>query len=112
MDKEVADRVISEGLGMKLRMILERKKDNRMKGRLVGQGFWEDVTATGAHVDSPVANFASVRTLLFKSGRIGEVIASGDISKVSLMADEYPASAAPRYCYFKMYKGDLPGYGG
>ncbi len=105
VDKEVADRVISEGLGMKLRMILERKKDNRMKGRLVGQGFWEDVTATGAHVDSPVANFASVRTLLFKSGRTGEVIASGDISKAFLMADEYPASAAPRYCYFKMYKG-------
>ena len=86
---------------MKLRMILESKKDGRRKGRLVGQGFWEDVYTTGVHVDSPVAHFASVRALLFKTGRVGEVVASGDISKAFLMADEYPVNAEPRYCYFR-----------
>ncbi len=105
VDQETADRVLREGRAMKLRMILELKKDNRRKGRLVAQGFWEDVFTTGAHVDSPVASFASVRTLLFKTGQPGEVIASGDISKAFLMADEYPDSDEPRYCYFSMYKG-------
>ena len=63
------------------------------------------IYTTGAHVDSPVAHFASVRTLLFKTGVAGEVVASGDISKAFLMADEYPVDSAPRYCYFGMYKG-------
>ena len=105
MDSVTAERVLREGLGMKLRMILEAKRDGRKKGRLVGQGFWEDTTVTGIHVDSPVASFAAVRTLLFKTGRVGEVIASGDISKAFLMADEYPVTSEPGYCYFNMYKG-------
>ena len=35
---------LRENLAMRLRMILEAKKDGRMKGRLVGQGFLETVT--------------------------------------------------------------------
>ena len=57
---------------MKLRMMLESKKDGRRKGRLVGQGFWEDKGVTGAHNDRPVASFAAVRMLLFMSGEVGE----------------------------------------
>ena len=105
VDSETAERVIREGLGMKLRMILEHKKDGRRKGRLVGQGFWEDVDTTGLYVDSPVASFATVRSLLFKTGEYGEVIASGDMSKAFLKADEYPEGSEPRYVYFKMFKG-------
>ena len=105
VDLETQERVLREGTAMKLRMILELKKDSRRKGRLVGQGFWEDVGLTGMHVDSPVASFATVRTILFQAGRVGEVIASGDITKAFMMADEYPADAEPRYVRFSMYKG-------
>ena len=101
---EVASEVIEGELGMKLRMILEQKKDHRRKGRLVGQGFWEDVELTGEHVDSPVASFAVVRMLLFMSGCEGDVIASGDISKAFLKADEYPVDSLPRYVRFQLYK--------
>jgi hypothetical protein len=90
---------------MKLRMILEDKKDGRRKGRLLGQGFWEDVGVTRSNMDSPVASFEAVRMLLFCSGRVGEVIASGDISKAFLMADEYPEGSEPRYVRFRMHKG-------
>jgi hypothetical protein len=86
-------------------MILEHKKDGRRKGRLVGQGFWEDVCTTGQYVDSPVACFATVRSLLFMNGREGEVVGSGDMCKAFLKADEYPDDAPPRYVYFRMFKG-------
>jgi len=49
-----------------------------------------------------------VRMLLFMSGEVGEeqtVIASGDISKAFLKADEYPEGSEPRYVRFRMYKG-------
>ena len=57
---------------MKMRMILESKRDGRRKGRLVGQGFWEDRGVTSDHIDSPVASFAAVRMLLFMSEVEGE----------------------------------------
>ena len=39
VDAETKAKVLRENLAMRLRMILEAKKDGRMKGRLVGQGF-------------------------------------------------------------------------
>ena len=41
VDEETKAKVLRENLAMRLRMILEAKKDGRMKGRLVGQGFLE-----------------------------------------------------------------------
>jgi hypothetical protein len=106
VDETTRVKVLRECNAMKLRMILEHKKDGRRKGRLVGQGFWEDVGVTGSNIDSPVASFAAVRMLMFMSGGIGEVIATGDVSKAFLMADEYPADSEPRYVRFKMHKDD------
>jgi hypothetical protein len=63
---------------------------------------------TGDHIDSPVASFAAVRMLLFMAEVEGEeqtVVASGDISKAFLKADEYPEGSEPRYVRFRMYKG-------
>ena len=105
VDDETRDRVLRDGIGMRLRMILEMKKDLRKKGRLVGQGFWEGVGLTGMHVDSPVASFATIRTLLFKAGLVGEVIGSGDIGTAFLLSDDYPPDSEPRYVRFRMYKG-------
>ena len=59
----------------------------------------------GVHVDSPVASFAAVRMLLFMNGSEGDVIASGDVSKAFMKADEYPEGSAPRYVRYTMYKG-------
>ena len=83
-------------------MILERKGDGRKKGRLIGQGFLEGVEVTGTYVDSPMSSFAAVRMLLFMSGEVGDVIASGDISKALLQADEYPEGSEPRYVVYRM----------
>ena len=43
--------------------------------------------------------------LLFMSGAEGEVVASGDVSKAFLMADEYPIDSEPRYVSFRLYRG-------
>ena len=102
---EVAAEVLRGDLAMRLRMLLEAKSDGRMKGRLIGQGFWEGEEVTGVHVDSPVASFAAVRMLLFMNGKEGDVIASGDVSKAFLKADEYPEGSEPRYVTYRMYKG-------
>ena len=39
------------------------------------------------------------------SEEVGDVIASGDISKAFLRADEYPEGSEPRYVVYRMYKG-------
>ena len=50
VSEEVRQKVLREGTAMKLRMILESKKDGRKKGRWVGQGFWEGLGVTGEHI--------------------------------------------------------------
>ena len=71
---EVREQVLREEMGMKLRMILERKGDGRKKGRLIGQGFLEGEEVTGTYVDSPVSSFAAVRMLLFLNGEEGDAL--------------------------------------
>ena len=56
---EVAAEVLLGDLAMRLRMLLEVRSDDRMKGRLIGEGVLEDEDVTGVHVDSPVASFSS-----------------------------------------------------
>ena len=65
VDEETKAKVLRENLAMRLRMILEAKKDGRMKGRLVGQGFLETVSQYGNKTDSPVASLTAMRMLLF-----------------------------------------------
>ena len=106
VSEEVRQKVIREKLAMRLRMILELKKDERKKGRLVGQGFWERESQYGKKIDSPVASLAAVRMLLFMGEEVEhEVIACGDVSGAFLAADEYPEDSEPRYVLFQEYKG-------
>lgn len=107
VSEEVRNKVIREGLAMKLRMILELKKDGRRKGRWVGQGFLEGFGVTGEHIDSPVASFAAIRMLLFMADRVDggrDIIASGDITKAYLKADEFDPGSVDRYVKFRMHK--------
>ena len=69
VSQETKARVVREGLAMRLRMILEHKKDGRMKGRLVGQGFLESEAQYGKNIDSPVASMSAVRISTHIYGR-------------------------------------------
>ena len=91
MSEEVRQKVIREKLAMRLRMLLELKKDERRKGRLIGQGFWETESQYGKKIDSPVASLAAVRMLVFMGAEVeDEVIACGNdiVSGAFLAADE------------------------
>ena len=105
VSQETKARVIREGLAMRLRMILEHKKDGRMKGRLVGQGFLESEAQYGKNIDSPVASMSAVRILLFMGGEEYDVIASGDITKAFLKADDYGPEEEDRFVTFREYRG-------
>ena len=86
---EERDRVIREGLAMKLKMLLHVKKSGRKKGRLVGQGFVEPGWLTAGKEDSPVASLSSVRTILFTGGSSDDAIGSIDVTGAFLLSDEY-----------------------
>ena len=55
-------------------MLLELKKDERRKGRLVGQGFWETESQYGKKIDSPVASLAAVRMLSFMGEEVEDEV--------------------------------------
>ena len=65
---------------VRLRMRLEAKKDGRKKARLIVQGFREPTSWDVGGTDSPTAAMASIRTLLFMKGFLGDVISSIDVS--------------------------------
>ena len=90
---------------VRLRMRLEAKKDGRKKARLIVQGFREPTSWDVGGTDSPTAAMASIRTLLFMKGLLGDVISSIDVSTAFLQAEEYEAGSMPRYVYYQATKG-------
>ena len=95
---------------VKLRMILEPKRDGRKKGRLVMQGFREPLEWDNGPTDSPVATMAAIRTLLFKANwwrNVGqeEVISMVDIDVAFLQCPDYPEGAVKRYVKYKPHAG-------
>ena len=105
-------KVMKEHLVVKLRMILEQKRDGRKKGRLILQGFrepwsWEH----GKSTDSPVAYMTTIRMLIFMAGlssslpeEIRHVLSSRDVSVAFLQADEFDSNEPPRYVSYKSWK--------
>ena len=89
---------------IRMRMRLEAKKDGRRKGRLIVQGFREPQSWDVGGTDSPVASIASIRTLLFMAGLVGDVISSIDVSTAFLQSNDYPPDHEPRYVYYQPYK--------
>ena len=90
-------------------MILERKKDGRHKGRLVGQGFLEPRWMTKGREDSPVANHSTIRAVFFgagdESGQDDDLVGSIDVSTAFLQADLYKEGECKRYATFREYRG-------
>ena len=105
VDKREVDRVRAAYPVVPMRMILEWKKDGRKKGRLVLQGFREPAEWDIKSNASPVAFASTIRTLLFSTGRPGDVISSIDVSVAFLQADEYLEGETPRYVSYRPYKG-------
>ena len=72
-----------------LRMLLEAKKDGRRKARLILQGFREPTEWDLDSNISPVCCPSVIRSLLFMSGRAGDVISSIDVSVAFLQSELY-----------------------
>ena len=88
-DEGEREAVLRSGVAMRLRMILERKRDGRRKGRLVAQGFLEPGWMTQGKEDSPVASGMSIKALFFgAAGCIDDdVIGAIDVSTAFLQYD-------------------------
>ena len=85
---EEKEKVLRQGLVMRLKMILKIKRSGRYKARLVAQGFMEPGWLTEGKEDSPVASLSSVRSILFGSEEEGEVVASIDATGAFLQSPE------------------------
>ena len=97
---------LTHALG-RLRMILEAKRDGRLKARLILQGFREPIEWDAGSVASPVAYPSSIRTLLFHSGPRSDVISTNDVTVAFLQSDPYPSDQEPRYVGYTPHKGSL-----
>jgi hypothetical protein len=75
---------------------------------MVAQGFMEPYSWDTTSSYSPVACLASIRTLLFMSGKPDDVISSVDVSTAFLQADEFGPGEPDRYVAYTPYKGATP----
>ena len=78
-----------------MRMLLDTKRDGRLKARLIMQGFREPIEWDDGSVASPVAYPSSIRPLLFHSGPRSDVISTNDVSVAFLQSDPYPSDQEP-----------------
>ena len=106
---EEKQRVARQKIAIKLRMILEAKRDLRKKGRLILQGFREPLHWDTGGTDSPVANLSTVRAQVFRdntckvSGK-QKVLSACDVSVAFLQSDPYDTSDHLRYVTFKEHR--------
>ena len=93
-----------------LRMILETKRDGRLKARLVAIGFKEprhwDITSNS----SPVVAINTIRAFLFMAGLTTDVYSSIDISVAFLQSNPYDEDAPKRYVVYKPHRYAAPRY--
>ena len=92
-------------IAVRSRMNLEPKHDGRKKCRWLVQGFREPASWDRVGTDSPVASLTAIRTLVFKKGKVGDILSSIDVSTAFLQANAYDESEEPRYIYYRPYKG-------
>lgn len=105
LSPEEWERVAKSGEAVRLRMILEPKADGRKKGRLICQGFREPKWWDKGPVDSPVASLATIRTLIFMCGAVGDILSSIDISTAFLQAESFGPDEPKRFVSYQGYKG-------
>ena len=105
---EVAKYVRAKKLAVRLRMILDVKKDMRRKGRLVLQGFrapsWWRVGST----DSPVVATAGLRVLIFRRDKQAgrrEILSQFDFDAAFLQANGFADTEPTRHVSYKPHPG-------
>ena len=72
-----------------MRMLLDTKRDGRLKARLVALGYRELKEWDTMSTSSPVADVSSIRTLIYKAGNPDDVLSSIDVSVAFFQADPY-----------------------
>lgn len=102
-------RVKRDKIAIRLRMMLEHKRDGRKKGRLLLQGFREPFAWDRGQTDSPVANLSTVRSTVLSDEKCkvtGGVkrLSSADVSKAFLKADNFDAGDHERFVYLREHK--------
>ena len=84
-----------------MRMLLDTKRDGRLKARLVALGYREPREWDTKSNSSPVADITSIRTMLYKAGDPNDIISSIDVSVAFLQANPYDDNDIKRYVSFK-----------
>ena len=86
-----------------MRMLLDTKRDGRLKARLVALGYREPKEWDTMSNSSPVADLSSIRTLIYKAGDPNDVLSSIDVSVAFLQANPYHEDDVKRYVSYKPY---------
>jgi len=104
----VAQYVRQKKLAVRLRMLLEVKRDMRRKGRLVLQGFrapsWWRVGST----DSPVVATAGLRAMIFRRNKqagIPEILSQFDFDVAFLQANGFAVTEPTRHVSYRPHPG-------
>ena len=86
-------------------MLLDTKRDGRLKARLVALGHREPKEWDAMSTSSPVAGISSIRTLIYKAGDPDDdiVLSSIDVSVAFLQANPYHEDDTKRYVSYKPY---------
>ena len=105
---EVAAYIRSKKLAVRLKMLLEVKKDNRRKGRLVLQGFRAPAWWKMGPTDSPVVATSALRALIFRRDRIHgqrEILSQFDFDVAFLQADQFGADERVKHVTYRPHPG-------
>jgi len=104
----VAQYVRQKKLAVRLRMLLEVKRDMRRKGRLVLQGFrapsWWRVGST----DSPVVATAGLRAMIFRRNKqagVPEILSQFDFDVAFLQANGFAVTEPTRHVSYRPHPG-------
>ena len=86
-----------------MRMLLDTKRDGRLKARLVALGYREPKEWDTMSTSSPVADLSSIRTLIYRAGDPDDVLSAIDVSVAFLQANPYHKDDVKRYVSYKPY---------
>ena len=86
-----------------MRMLLDTKRDGRLKARLVALGYREPKEWDTMSTSSPVADLSSIRTLIYRAGDPDDVLSAIDVSVAFLQANPYHKDDVKMYVSYKPY---------
>jgi hypothetical protein len=106
VSENMAQYIRTRKLAVRLKMLLEAKKDGRRKGRLVLQGFRAPAWWRVGAIDSPVVATATIRTLIFRRNqRPNEILSSFDFDLAFLQSDAFAPTEREKHVSFCPHPG-------